>query len=175
MSSALLSGPQAASEICSAKSLARLPKILCIDDDPAICRSLQIQLQNYAVQVFTSSFGSQGYWEALVHQPDVIITDLRMPQGSGEYVVECLKRNPGTRDIPIIVLTGRRDQGLQRYLRGLGIAQYLVKPLAFEDLRTELRRFITLLPRNVDDLDSQTDQNVEPEESCVSAVRSAEE
>ncbi|HEY2827013.1 MAG TPA: response regulator [Pirellulales bacterium] len=152
MSSTLVAKSMVASEDGRPNRTVPLPKILCIDDDPAICRSLQIQLQNYAAEVFTASFGSLGYWEALVHQPDIIITDLRMPQGSGDYVVECLKRNPSTRDIPVIVLTGRRDQNLQRYLRGLGIAQYLVKPVSFDELRSELQRFITLLPRADDDL-----------------------
>jgi DNA-binding response OmpR family regulator len=123
------------------------PKILCIDDDPDLCRTLKIRLQNYAVEVFTSSFGSQGYWEALVQQPDMVITDLRMPQGSGDYVVECLKRNPSTRHIPIIVLTGRRDPALQSYLQGLGVARYLVKPVPFDELLCVLQGHISLLPR----------------------------
>lgn len=152
MSSVLLTESLAASDNDRVNSSVHLPRILCIDDDPAICRSLQIQLQNYAAEVFTASFGSHGYWEALVHRPDVIITDLRMPQGSGDYVIECLNRNRVTRDIPVIVLTGRRDQTLQRYLRGLGIAQYLVKPVSFDELRSELQRFIKLLPREDDNL-----------------------
>jgi response regulator RpfG family c-di-GMP phosphodiesterase len=158
MSSALLYQPEAKPDQCLVNRPVQSPKILCIDDDPAICRSLQIQLQNYAVQVFTASFGSHGYWEALVHQPDVIITDLRMPQGSGDYVVECLKRNPRTRDIPIIVLTGRRDPALERYLRGLGIAKYLVKPVPFDELQSELRRFIPLPSQNDDELDENRGQ-----------------
>jgi CheY-like chemotaxis protein len=84
-----------------------------------------------------------------------------------------LKRNPGTRDIPVIVLTGRRDPALQRYLRGLGVAQYLVKPLAFNELQTELRRFITLLPRNVEEQDLQSDQSTEHDEGGASAALSA--
>jgi two-component system, OmpR family, response regulator RpaA len=100
------------------------------------------------VDVLTATYGTCGYWETLVRLPDVIITDLRMPQGSGDYVVECLKRNPATRDIPILVLTGRRDPELQRYLYGLGIVKYFLKPLTFEDLREELSRHIALLPRD---------------------------
>jgi len=169
MSSAMLRQPQSQSDQCPANRSVQPPKILCIDDDPAICRSLRIQLQNYAVQVFTASFGSHGYWEALVHQPDVIITDLRMPQGSGDYVVECLKHNPATRDIPIVVLTGRRDPALQRYLRGLGIAQYLVKPVSFEELHSELRRFIALLPCQ-DEIDPPSDPPVESEVPATTAA-----
>jgi DNA-binding response OmpR family regulator len=170
MSSAMRCQPQAESDGRSTTRFVPEPKILCIDDDPAICRSLQIQLQNYAVRVFTASFGSHGYWEALVHRPDIIITDLRMPQGSGDYVVECLKRNAATRNIPVIVLTGRRDPALQRYLRGLGIAQYLVKPCTFDELQAELRRFITLLPRQDQEQDEKPDPHAEPNDAPVAAT-----
>jgi DNA-binding response OmpR family regulator len=173
MSTALLNQPQSIPANCSPIRTANLPRILCIDDDPAVCRSLKIQLQNYTVEVFTAAFGSQGYWETLIRRPDVIITDLRMPQGSGDYVVECLKRNPVTRDIPVIVLTGRRDAALQRYLRGLGIAQYLVKPVAFEELRSELRRFITLSPRRDDDLD-QADRNPDADDAQIAGAHSVD-
>ena len=123
---------------------AKMPKILCIDDDPAICQFMHIQLRNYRVEVVDTHFGTHGYWEALVHRPDVIITDLRMPQGSGDYVVECLKRNVTTRDIPIIVLTGRDDPALERYLTALGVVRYFVKPTPFSELFEELRRHIPL-------------------------------
>jgi CheY-like chemotaxis protein len=83
----------------------------------------------------------------MLHHPDVIITDMRMPQGSGDYVIECLKRNQATRDIPIIVLTGRRDPVLQRYLCSLGVAQYLIKPVQFPVLCAELERHIALEPQ----------------------------
>jgi CheY-like chemotaxis protein len=146
MSHVLCDDTTAGSEQALPSCATRLPVILCIDDDPAVCRSLKIQLQNYAVDVLTATYGTCGYWETLVRLPDVIITDLRMPQGSGDYVVECLKRNPATRDIPILVLTGRRDPELQRYLYGLGIVKYFLKPLPFEDLREELSRHIALLP-----------------------------
>ncbi|HZZ27362.1 MAG TPA: response regulator [Pirellulales bacterium] len=128
---------------------AELQRILVIDDDPDLCRILKTQLQNYMVEVFTSSFGLQGYWDAMLHLPDVIITDLRMPQGSGDYVVECLKRHPHTCRIPIIVLTGCRNGALQSYLHGLGIVEYLVKPVPFEELCHRLGRYVSLVPREI--------------------------
>lgn len=122
------------------------PVVLCIDDDPEICRSLQIQLGHLGLEVQIALFGTHGYWDALVRRPDVIITDLRMPQGSGDYIIECLKRNPKTRNIPIIVLTGRRDPELKRHLTGMGIARFFCKPLAFQELCDELALHIPLKP-----------------------------
>jgi DNA-binding response OmpR family regulator len=132
------------------RSDAPTPKILCIDDDPAVGQLIRIHLSNYHVKVISAGYGTQGYWDAMVHQPDVVITDLRMPQGSGDYVVECLKRNLTTRGIPVIVLTGRRDPAQQRYLESLGVARYFVKPLPFDQLLTELRRHVTLEPSDAE-------------------------
>jgi two-component system, OmpR family, response regulator RpaA len=128
--------------------VSKKPVVLCIDDDPDICQCLQIQLEHLGLEVQTALFGTHGYWDALVRRPDVIITDLRMPQGSGDYVIELLKRNPKTRNIPIIVLTGRRDPELKRYLTGMGIAKFFCKPLAFEELCNELALHIPLKQNN---------------------------
>ena len=108
---------------------------------------MQMQLSEYRVEVLAAQYGTHGYWEALVHRPDVIITDLRMPQGSGDYVVECLKRNQATRDIPVIVLSGRDDPALVRYLMALGVVRYFVKPTPFSELYEELQRHIPLVAR----------------------------
>jgi two-component system, OmpR family, response regulator RpaA len=72
----------------------------------------------------------------------VIITDFRMPQGDGATVIECLKRNARTEAIPIIVLTARHEPGLSRQLKQIGAAACLLKPIRFDDLLHELKRYI---------------------------------
>jgi two-component system, OmpR family, response regulator RpaA len=148
MSALPASLPQTAPALPGQTRNGKLPKILCIDDDPAICQVMQVQLSEYLVEVRAARYGTHGYWEALVHQPDVIITDLRMPQGSGDYVVECLKRNRTTCDIPVIVLTGRDDPALKRYLTALGVKRYFVKPTPFSELCEELKWHIPLEARD---------------------------
>ena len=120
------------------------PKVLCIDDDPEVSRALGIRLGNHNVEVLRAFHGMQGFWLALTEKPDLIITDLRMPQGEGDYVVECLKGNADTRHIPVFVLTGRRDKNLQRRMQNLGVDDYFLKPIDFDLLRDHLKRFIPL-------------------------------
>ena len=78
----------------------------------------------------------------------MIITDLRMPQGEGEYVLECLKRIADTAHIPVIVLTGERGEDLPGRLSSLGAAGFLRKPFQFDDLVGELSRHIELRARD---------------------------
>lgn len=124
------------------------PKVLCIDDDPAIVTAIERHLARYDVEVHTAFLGKQGIWTAVTETPDVIITDLRMPHGNGEYVVECLKGRSDTCEIPVIVLTGQRDPQIKRWMMTLGIERYLQKPLRMEKLVHELGKLIDMEPNH---------------------------
>ena len=123
------------------------PVVLCIDDDPQVVEVIQDYLDRYDVKLLRAHFGTQGIWLAAVHQPDVIITDLRMPQGDGTTVIETIRRNAKTAAIPIVVLTGRTDPGIDGRVRHLGAETCLHKPLHVHDLLAELRRYIEVRPK----------------------------
>jgi len=122
------------------------PKVLCIDDDPAIVTAIEHHLSQYDVEVHTAFLGKQGIWTAVTEAPDVIITDLRMPHGNGEYVVECLKGRADTCEIPVLVLTGQRDPQIKRWMMTLGIEYYLQKPLQMDKLVRAIGKLIDLQP-----------------------------
>jgi DNA-binding response OmpR family regulator len=109
-------------------------RLLCIDDDPAITEGLRIRLRSSGYEVITAHDGEEGMLRAVEDQPDAIITDMRMPKADGEYLVDCLMGSTETCDIPIIVLTGRREPALQRYMLTLGVRYYLQKPPRPESL-----------------------------------------
>jgi response regulator RpfG family c-di-GMP phosphodiesterase len=118
--------------------------VLTIDDDPNVCQALKRRLERLNLEVIQACYGMHGIHLAKTVVPDLIITDLRMPQGEGHNVVEWLKSCPQTRHIPVVVLTGLQDPGLEERLRALGAAEYLSKPVSFEDLCDVLSRFLPL-------------------------------
>ena len=120
------------------------PTVLCIDDDPEISRVIDLRLQDYGVNVLRAYHGMHGFWLAMTERPDVIITDINMPQGEGDYVVECLKRNSETNEIPIFVLSGTKDESLIRRMITLGVERYLTKPLHLDELTEALKPYIRL-------------------------------
>jgi len=126
------------------------PRLLCIDDDPEISAAIGMRLRQYEIEVLCAYHGMQGYWQAVTERPDLIITDLQMPQGAGDDIIECLKNNVATRHIPIVVLSGMRDAGLKRRLERLGIEEFVTKPVAFSELRELIERFIVL--REIEEL-----------------------
>ncbi|MBI3464624.1 MAG: response regulator [Planctomycetes bacterium] len=120
-----------------------------MDDDPGISKALGIRLRAYGVEVDRAFNGMQGYWMALKRRPDVIVADYMMPEGQGNYLLERLKNHPLTKNIPVIVLTGRtvegrKDGAIERLMLDLGAVRLLTKPVDFEVLLAELRRFIEL-------------------------------
>lgn len=122
----------------------RPSRILCVDDDPDISRSIQFRLGDYRVVVRRSFFGTQGYSEAVKYSPDLIIMDHAMPNGDGQYLLETLRQNQHTADIPVIVLTGMRDDTLRTRMLAMGANQFLNKPIRFEDLFNVINRLVPL-------------------------------
>jgi DNA-binding response OmpR family regulator len=120
------------------------PTIVCVDDDPDITRAIALMLSKYDVELIPGFTGEQGIWQAICREPDLVITDLRMPHGSGELVLECLRASPRTSFVPVIVLTGLRDPNLKGRVRRLGAAGYLLKPVSIRELLAEIRKYVEL-------------------------------
>jgi DNA-binding response OmpR family regulator len=120
------------------------PVVLCIDDDPEISRNLALRLAPYHVMVQQAYTGMDGYWLGLKIIPDVIILDMEMPDGSGNYIFSRFKQHTLTQKIPIIVLTAHPSPGMKRELLGFGLEAFLLKPLDFNELLQVLKRHIYL-------------------------------
>lgn len=120
------------------------PKLLCIDDDPEVTRTIELRMQPYDVTMVRALYGMQGFWLAMTEKPQVIVTDIRMPQGQGDFLIQCLKANAETRSIPVIVLTGVRDPAFQKRMYHLGADAYLEKPCPFEQMLDTLRGFMDI-------------------------------
>lgn len=129
---------------------AHRPTIVCIDDDPEIIQALTLVLARYDVEVVGGFTGEQGIWETLCRKPDLVITDIRMPRGSGNTVIECLRAIPQTGFIPVIVLTGLRDRHLKGRMKRLGATGYLQKPVTIADLLREIGKYLELRKRATD-------------------------
>lgn len=124
------------------------PTIVCIDDDPDIPCTIASMLSKFDVEVIPAFTGQQGVWQALCKNPDLVITDCKMPQGGGGVVLECLKSLWKTWSVPVIVLTGLRDSQLHGRMRRLGAAGYLRKPVSTAQLLAEIGKHVELRKRD---------------------------
>jgi CheY-like chemotaxis protein len=131
---------------------ARSPiKILCIDDDPVVIQSINLRLGHYGIHVVGADNGIQGYMTAASQLPDIILLDLKMPNGEGPYVLTKLKNNQQTKNIPILILTVESNPGVQRKMLSMGAEAFLTKPVRWSDLFETMERFVQLPERLVAD------------------------
>lgn len=103
-------------------------RILAVDDDKNILRLVQANLERQGYQVVTAVDGKDALQKVDEERPDLIVLDVVMPQMDGFEVLQTLRRNPATRDIPVIMLTGRAEEA--DVFRGWqsGADMYLTKP-----------------------------------------------
>ncbi|MFC1650183.1 PleD family two-component system response regulator [Candidatus Latescibacterota bacterium] len=114
--------------------------VLSIDDDDRILRLIQALLINSEFEIHTSNNVKEGIQTAKHLHPDVILLDIMMPLMDGFQAGKVLKRNPDTKDIPIIFLTARKSKSdLQQAIMSGGV-DYLVKPFQSADLISRLRK-----------------------------------
>ena len=92
--------------------------------------------------------GMQGCWTALDMRPDMIILDMVMPDGGGNYIFGRLRSHPLTEKVPVLMLTGVNTPGVRRQMFGLGVDAYLTKPLDFNTLLDHVRQYVPLVPRD---------------------------
>ncbi len=88
-----------------------------------------------------------------VQSPDVVLTDLRMPNGDGLDMCRAMKADPATRLIPIVIMTGSLESGDRIKAIEAGADDFLAKPVDVMELRARVRSLMRV-KRFTDDLDS---------------------
>jgi CheY-like chemotaxis protein len=82
-------------------------KVLTIDDDPVAIKLIETVLGEKGFTVVGAQSGGEGVRAARTQRPDLIILDLLMPETDGFEVVERLRADPSTAEIPIVILTAK--------------------------------------------------------------------
>jgi signal transduction histidine kinase/DNA-binding response OmpR family regulator len=124
-------------------TIAAFPDLLIIEDNSDIITYIQSILKNsYNIQ--TANNGKLGIEKALDLIPDIIISDVMMPEKNGYEVCEHLKQDERTSHIPIILLTAKSTQSDK--IDGLkhGADAYLTKPFNKEELLVRLQKLVEI-------------------------------
>jgi CheY-like chemotaxis protein len=113
-------------------SLAERRHVLVADDDPDIAELVRLHLEEANYRVTIVGRGEEALEVARRQFPDLIILDILLPDMDGRAVLEALKAEPDTTDIPVLMLTVVMDDGTAF---DLGAAGYLSKPIEAKELR----------------------------------------
>jgi two-component system KDP operon response regulator KdpE len=111
-----------------------VPRIIAIEDSPALQRLLAITLRDTGFEIEPHLVGSTGLASALEDPPDLIILDLGLPDMPGWEILERLRSDPTTINVPVVVATGETRSGVIGRLSELD-AVMLEKPYTGAVLR----------------------------------------
>jgi two-component system alkaline phosphatase synthesis response regulator PhoP len=121
----------------------RRPKrILAVDDERHIVRLVQVNLERAGYTVVTAFDGREALEKVESEQPDLVVLDVMMPYMDGFEVLQTLRKNQSTLNLPVIMLTAKaQDADVFRSWQS-GVDCYLIKPFNPLELISFVRRLL---------------------------------
>ncbi len=117
-------------------------KALIVDDEIHIIQVVAIKLKNNGFEVVTANNGQEALEAALEHEPDVIVTDYQMPVMNGLELIENLRKQEQTAQIPVIMLTARDFAIEPEAIEQLKISACLSKPFSPRELLEKVKEIM---------------------------------
>ena len=119
-------------------SATRIPSVLVVDDEQGILESLGILLRNAGFNTYTAHGGRAGLEQLASLQPDIVLTDVRMPDVGGVEILAAARQQNG--DTPVILMTAQAT--LQSAMQAVneGAFYYIQKPFRNDELLAILTR-----------------------------------
>jgi CheY-like chemotaxis protein len=102
-------------------------RVLFVEDDPAVAQMyrLKLELDGYLVEIATD--GEQAVTRATTDPPDIVFLDIRLPKLDGLGVLEALRNDNRTRQLPVVILSNYSERELIDRGLKLGALEYLIK------------------------------------------------
>ena len=121
------------------QSAGRSPLVLVVDDHEDTRQMSLIVLRSQGFSAMAAVGGESGFVCASEQQPDVIVTDLAMPDGDGWEFVQRLASDARTKHIPVVMLTAHESESDKKTGFSVGATQYLTKPFGPLELIDTIR------------------------------------
>ncbi|MEP7285761.1 MAG: response regulator [Chloroflexota bacterium] len=119
-------------------------KLLIVDDEPYTVDMLETFLQINGFETVGAFNGEDGLVMIQVEQPEIVILDLMLPDIEGYVVCERIRSHPQSASLPVLILSARNESASKERAMAAGADAYMVKPVQFQLLLTELRRLLEL-------------------------------
>ncbi|MBA3459204.1 MAG: response regulator [Deltaproteobacteria bacterium] len=116
--------------------------VLVIDDSPTITKVVQLVLTKAGYQVATAPDGEAGLASVREKRPDLILLDFVMPRMNGYQFCRELVADPKLRDIPVVLMSAKGDQVGERFVKVMGIVDYITKPFSPEAITAVVQHTI---------------------------------
>jgi CheY-like chemotaxis protein len=118
------------------------PKILVAEDERDIRELIGFTLRFAGLDVTLTKNGEEAVEQAPQLKPDLIMLDVRMPKMTGYDACRALKKNPDTRNIPVVILSAKGQDGEIQEGKEAGADHYIVKPFAPDRLSEQVKEIL---------------------------------
>lgn len=119
-----------------------MTKVMLVDDSATILMSMSAILKKEGFQVATATDGQDALGKVGAEKPDLIISDLNMPRMDGMTFIKEVRKAPGMRFTPILMLTTESDQTKRAEAKAAGATGWLVKPVQGDALLQVIRQVV---------------------------------
>ncbi|MDD4650553.1 MAG: response regulator transcription factor [Desulfoplanes sp.] len=109
-------------------------RILIVEDEPDILNLLAFNLENSGFEVIKAEDGYKALEKVRRESPDLVLLDLMLPKMDGLSVCRRIKENPGTRHLPVLMLTAKGEEADKITGLELGADDYVTKPFSPREL-----------------------------------------
>ena len=147
-------------------------RILVVDDSPTIRAVLGKMLGQDGYEVFKAGDGESALALARSEKPGLVFLDIVMPGMNGFAVLRALRRDPETRDIPIVMISGNLQATEQFYVQRFGADDFMKKPFGRAEVFNRIQHLVEAgrLPARDPVQDPPQDLPVELEEDTIPDV-----
>lgn len=118
-------------------------RIIVADDDLDLCELLDMKLRQSDYEVHTALGGEQALEMIRLVRPHLVILDIMMPSVSGMDVLRQMRSEPVIADIPVILMTSKRQEKDVNAGFALGVVDYIIKPFNLKDLVVQVAGVIS--------------------------------
>ena len=119
-------------------------RALVVDDSPTVCKQLELELRNFKIKADIAETGERALELLMQHHYDLIFLDVVLPGTDGYQVCKDIRKNPQTKQTPVIMLTSKSSR-FDR-VRGslVGCSSYLTKPVDYSEFREAVGKYVRI-------------------------------
>lgn len=117
-------------------------KVMIVDDAVSELKMIESILKAAGHQVISYQDGEQLEEHVAEERPDVLLLDIVMPKRNGYEVLRGIRRDPRTKDTPVVFVSSKNQESDRLWGQRQGAADYLAKPFTAEQLLGVVRQFV---------------------------------
>jgi CheY-like chemotaxis protein len=118
-----------------------MARIMFVDDDPFTLEMLNKSVQIFGHEAILANTGEQALALSQSESPDLILTDMCLPDMDGLMLLKNLRQAPATKEVAVVILSASPELDVVELTQSAGAKEYLLKPVRLQTLQEVIERY----------------------------------